>query len=196
MSTPVIINKFDADNPFEVQKLNDVLQLLISTINALSADTLLQFGVTPGGMTQYMLVAGGQFSGQIGAPAVLIGPVEGTQYPVVTSNDMATEANPGLVRKVPAVPDTGDMIFNIPSADGIAVTSPDAPGQGAAYDVASVQAIATLANETKADMNTLATYINNDYRPQWDNLVAGVNAHVARHNDLLAKLRAAGILSA
>jgi len=110
MAAPVVIDKFNESNQFSLNKLNSNFQSLVATINAIAADTLLQFGVSPGNQSDYMPVVGGSFQGQITAPSVLVGPVGGSQYNVITTNDTATTTAVGVVKQATAVVDLNQTI--------------------------------------------------------------------------------------
>ena len=85
------------------------------TFYGLAAEQLLQLGVTPGVYSGYMPVTGGTFQGQITAPSVLMGPVGGTQYEVVTKNSFATTAAAGIVKQMAAIADISTSISNPPT---------------------------------------------------------------------------------
>ena len=87
----------------------------MAAINALAAEPLLQLGVTPGVSAGYMPVTGGTFQGQITAPSILVGPVAGPQYDVVTTNSAATTAAKGIVKMAAAVADLAQAISNPPT---------------------------------------------------------------------------------
>lgn len=89
----------------------------------------------------------------------------------VGDGDFAELSTGGVVNLAVAVTDAVDS--------SVSVTSPDASAAPATYSQTQVQEIVTLANETKADLNTLVTDLNNA---------------VTQLNDLLAKSRTAGQL--
>ncbi len=117
MSSPVVIHTFTAPGgePFSLEKLDANIAAIVSAINALAAEPLLQLGVTPGVLSGYMPVTGGSFFGQISAPSILVGPPEGPQADVVTTADAATTALRGLVKQIAAVADLGQGISNPPT---------------------------------------------------------------------------------
>lgn len=134
MATPVVVTKFDETAAsVDIVTLNANLQAIIAAVNALALDTLLQLGPAPGASGTYMLVTGGTFLGQIAAPSMLIGPQAGPKYNVVTTNDVATEATAGAVKKAAA------------SADTAAAVS-------AAYAQAEVQAILNELRDLKTKL--------------------------------------------
>lgn len=166
MSTPIVIPNFGASGqPFSLDALNEALAAIVASINALSADPLLQYGVTPGNNSSYLSTIGGSLLGQLTAPSILVGPVGGTQYAVVTLNDLATTAVPGVVKKATLNADQATTALVISAADA---------------DATYGQAEADLINELKTDFNALKTEHNN--------LVNSFNA-------LQAKMRTAGQLS-
>lgn len=173
MTTPVIVQKFGPeDASFSLDALNQNFAAMVAAINALAAETVLQLGVTPGNLSGYLPITGGTLAGQLTAPSMLVGPVGGTQYPVVTTNDAATAGVRGVVKQAAANVDA--------SASAVAVASANAAAQTGAYVQADVQTIATLANELKTDMTQLVT----DF-----------NAAVTRLNALQAAMRTAGQLA-
>lgn len=96
----------------------------------------------------------------------------GSNGQIVGANDIASTTARGIVFRAAA---SGDA-----SASAVSVTSPNAATQSGVYVQADVQTIATLANETKGDVNQLTT---------------DLNTAIASLNDLKAKLRAAGIIA-
>ncbi len=173
MTTPVIVQKFGTeDAEFSLQALNQNFAALVAAINALAADTVLQLGVTPGNLNGYLPITGGTVLGQITAPSVLVGPVGGAQYPVLTTNDAATTGARGPVKQAAANVDA--------TASSVAVAAANAATQTGAYVQTDVQSIATLANEIKTDLTQLVT----DF-----------NAAVTRLNALQAAMRTAGQLA-
>lgn len=96
----------------------------------------------------------------------------GSNGQIVGKNDVATTTARGLMLVAAA---SGNA-----ATSTVSVTSANAATQTAAYVQADVQSIATLANETKGDVNQLVT---------------DLNTVAASLNDLKAKLRTAGILS-
>lgn len=166
MTTPVIVQKFGAeDAEFSLEALNGNFAALVAAINALSADTVLQLGVTPGNQSGYLPVTGGTLYGQITAPSVLVGPVGGPQNPVLTTGDQATTGVRGPVKQAAANADA--------AASTVAVTTANA-------DATYGQPEADLINELKADLTQLVT----DF-----------NAVVTRLNALQAAMRTAGQLA-
>lgn len=115
MGTPVIVTKFDEANQPTIAALNANFEALVATINALAADTLLQFGTVPGNLTGYMPTTGGEFFGQISAPSILVGPSAGPKYDVVSTNNLGTTSVPGIVKKAVAVVDLVQAITNPPT---------------------------------------------------------------------------------
>ncbi len=123
MSVPVIVLTFagPGGQPLSLANLDANFAAIVAAINGLAAEPLLQLGVTPGVYSGYMPVTGGNFQGQITAPSILVGPVGGTQYAVVTTNDAATEATRGVVKKAAAVSNVAtanaDATYGQPEAD-------------------------------------------------------------------------------
>ena len=84
------------------------------------------------------------------------------------------------------------------AVSGVAVTAAAAPAPGPVYVPSEVAAIATLANEIKADVNQLVADANstavlaNELKGDLAQLVADVNAIGNQLNALLASQRAAG----
>lgn len=117
MTTPVIVHSFTAPGgqPFSLVALDATIAAIVAAINALAAEPLLQLGVTPGVSAGYMPVTGGTFQGQITAPSILVGPVAGPQYAVVTTNDAATTALRGAVKMAAAVVNLTQAISNPPT---------------------------------------------------------------------------------
>ncbi|PKM43254.1 MAG: hypothetical protein CVV05_15520 [Gammaproteobacteria bacterium HGW-Gammaproteobacteria-1] len=115
MTTPVIIPEFGENYPLDYQKVNAALRQLAGTINALAGAQLLQIGNAGSEGTGYVPVSGGAFLGQIKAPSVLVGPFEGPQHPVVTTNDFATGSTGGAVLLAAAVPALDQIISSPPT---------------------------------------------------------------------------------
>ena len=117
MSVPVIVLTFTGPGgqPFSLANLDANFAVFVAAINGLAAEPLLQLGVTPGVYSGYMPVTGGTFQGQITAPSVLMGPVGGTQYEVVTKNSFATTAAAGIVKQMAAIADISTSISNPPT---------------------------------------------------------------------------------
>lgn len=135
MSTPVILQRFDDETPFDLTKLNGNFAAIVAAVNSLALDTLLQFGATPGAEPGYMPVTGGNFLGGIAAPSMQVGPASGTKYDVVTTNTPATQAVRGAVKQAAASADSAGAV-------------------GAAYSQAEVQAILTELRDLKAKLRT------------------------------------------
>ncbi len=111
MTTPVIVQRFGPeDASFSLDALNQNFAAVAAAVNALAADTLLQLGVTPGNLNGYLPITGGSLAGQVTAPSVLVGPVGGTQYPVVTTNDAATTGGRGAVKQAVANVDVAGAV--------------------------------------------------------------------------------------
>ena len=117
MSVPVIVLTFTGPGgqPFSLANLDANFAVFVAAINGLAAEQLLQLGVTPGVYSGYMPVTDGTFQGQITAPSVLMGPVGGTQYEVVTKNSFATTAAAGIVKQMAAIADISTSISNPPT---------------------------------------------------------------------------------
>lgn len=115
MGTPVVLTRFDSANPPTPEAINANFEALVATINALAADSLLQFGVSPGNPGNYMPVTGGEFAGQISSPSVLIGPPGGPKAEAVTTARTATTGATGLVKMALAVADLAQSISNPPT---------------------------------------------------------------------------------
>lgn len=116
MSAPVIIPVFGPNGePFTLERLNEAFAALVAAINALAAQQMLQLGGTPGNNAIYMPVTGGSFHGQITAPSILVGPPNGVQHRVVTTNDAASKAVAGVVRMAEAVSDLGATVSDPPA---------------------------------------------------------------------------------
>jgi hypothetical protein len=115
MPTPVIVQEFNADN-FTITSLNTALQSIISAVNALAGEAVLQFGNLAGDPNaEYVPKTGGDFLGGITAPSVQVGPTPGTKYNVVTTNDMAQAGTAGVVKLAAAVADLATAISNPPT---------------------------------------------------------------------------------
>lgn len=106
----VVVNRFDEDNPFELDKLNENFQALIAAINALAADDVLSLGVIVDSSPQYMPKTGGTFTGQVAMPSAIVGGA-----PAVTTATAATSATRGAVRMALAVADLAAAISNPPT---------------------------------------------------------------------------------
>lgn len=167
--TAALIFRFSDGEPFTLEKLNANFAQMLSAVNALAGEQLLTLG-TPPGAIDYVPVTGGSFAGQIAAPSLLVGP-PGSQSPVVTLADVASTADPGVVKQTAAQANA--------TASTVAVAAANAATQTAGYVQADVQSIATLANELKSDLTALVT----DF-----------NALVSKYNATLAAARAAGVL--
>lgn len=164
MTTPVLIFQFGEDEAFTLAKLNVNFQALVSAINALAAEQVLQFGPASAS-AQYLGIGGGTLLGQLAAPSILVGPDGGTKYPVVTTqgatfqgdveapamsvgsptpfpvvttNDAATLTTPGIVLQAEAVAD------------------PYTPA-GATYSQAQAQNIIDLLTELLENLRTAGT---------------------------------------
>jgi hypothetical protein len=133
--TATVIFQFSDSEPFTLVKLNANFANLAAAVNALSADPLLQVGTVPGGAGNYMPQSGGQFQGQIGAPSMVVGPVGGTQHPVVTTGTLATVSDVGVVKQAPASADT-------------------AAAAGASYSQTQVQAMLDELRDLKTQLRT------------------------------------------
>lgn len=103
----------------------------------------------------------------------------GSNGAIIGANDLATLLLAGLVKKMEQVADAVNA-----TGSPVSVTSPDATAAPVAYDQVQVETIVVLANETKADVNTLVTNLNT--------VVTEVNAIVTQLNDLIAKSKTAG----
>lgn len=114
---PLVIAEFDEnENPFSVEKLNDILKALAGTINSLAGETLVQFSPTnPDDGTGYAQLAGATFLGQISAPSILIGPADGQKYDAVSMNDQATPAKLGIVKQAANVAQLAQAITSPPT---------------------------------------------------------------------------------
>ncbi len=106
----IVVNRFDEDNPFELDKLNDNFQLLIAAINTLAGDDVLSLGAVVDASPQYMPKTGGTFLGQVVAPSLI---VDGAA--VVTTATAATTAVRGAVKMALAVADLAGSISNPPT---------------------------------------------------------------------------------
>ena len=190
MAAPVIILTFAAPGaqPFQLSLLDANFAALVAAINALAAEPLLQLGVTPGVAAGFMPVTGGAFVGQITAPSMLIGPVEGPQVDVLTRADLATTGLAGVVKKAIA---NVDAVASAVATLAVNATAAPAGGVGTAaggWDTAAnrdaaiavINSLVTLANELKADLTTL---------------IVDHNAVVTRLNGLQAALRTALVLT-
>jgi hypothetical protein len=104
-------------------------------VNALAADQMLQLGAVPGGVGTWVPVTGGQFYGQIAAPSVLIGPVDGTTYQAVSRGDVASVSTAGVVKQAAASADAATAV-------------------GTSYAQAEVQAILDELRDLKAKLRT------------------------------------------
>ena len=103
----------------------------------------------------------------------------GSNGAVIGSDDTATSAMAGLVKRMSLVADA----VNVTSSE-VSVDSPDATTAPAAYDQTQVESIVTLANETKVDVNQLVTDMNT--------VVTEVNAIVTQLNSVIANSKTAG----
>lgn len=133
--TATVIFQFGDAEPFTLVKLNANFANLAAGLNALSGDPLFQVGTVPGGDGGYMPVTGGQFLGQIGAPSLVVGPVGGTQHPVVTTGTLATVSDVGVVKQALAAADTAAAV-------------------GATYSQTEVQALLDELRDLKAKLRT------------------------------------------
>lgn len=138
--TATVIFQFGDGEPFTLDKLNANFANMAGAVNALAADQMLQVGAVAGGAGTWVPVTGGQFYGQIGVPSLVIGPVDGTQYAAVTTNDLATTTTAGLVKKAAASADTAAAV-------------------GASYSQAEVQAILTELRDLKAKLRTAGVVV-------------------------------------
>lgn len=77
----------------------------------------------------------------------------GSNGDIVGKSDLATETLVGLVKQMGLIADA--------VASTVSVTSSDIAAAPAAYDQTYTDTVKTLANETKADLNTLVTDVNN-----------------------------------
>lgn len=95
---PTVVHQFNDANPFDVDKLNDSLAALVGAVNALAGDSQVQLSPAPGNDGSFGVpVAGGGFLGQISAPSILVGDPEGTQYLVLTKEDVLSIATLGSI---------------------------------------------------------------------------------------------------
>ena len=99
----LILQKFSADHPFNVDELNTVLDAIAGTINGLAGSQVLLFTPLGGNNnTAYVPQVGGDFTGPITAPAIQVG-LTGSMYPVLTTNDRASLSVAGPMIKAAAV---------------------------------------------------------------------------------------------
>lgn len=106
----VIVQRFDEDNPLTYEALNANLQALVSAINAIAGDDVLQLGVVVDDSPQYMPKTGGTFTGQIVAPSMLIG-----SDAVVTRATTAEAALRGVVLAAAALADFAGTFSSPPT---------------------------------------------------------------------------------
>ena len=98
----IILQQFNANNPFTVDSLNSSLDALAGSINGLAGYPVIQFTPMGGNLSSnFIAQSGGDFTGTITAPAMLVGP-SGSRYPVVTTNSSASLTVRGVVLKAVA----------------------------------------------------------------------------------------------
>lgn len=107
---PVILNRFDEDNPLTLEAVNANFQALVAVVNSLAGENAVQLGVLLDDSPQYMPKAGGTFLGQVVAPSILIGTA-----PVVTTATAATAAVRGAVKQASALAAMATAIGNPPT---------------------------------------------------------------------------------
>ena len=115
---------------------------------------------------------------------------------------IATQTEAGRMFQGNAVADAPASSVSVTAAaapfSGVAVSAPAAPPQGPVYVQGDVNALVTLANEIKEDVNQLVTEANetaalaNELKSGLNQLVQDVNAIRGQLNALLASQRAAG----
>ena len=117
MSGPVIVLTYagPGGQPFSLGSLDANFAALVSAINGLAAEPLLQLGVSPGVFSGYLPISGGALYGSLSAPSILVGPVGGPFADVITKNDAATTALKGIVKMALAVADISTSISNPPT---------------------------------------------------------------------------------
>lgn len=111
----VIVNRFDENNPFELDKLNQNFQALIAAVNALAGDDVLSLGVVTDDSPQYMPKTGGTFLGHVTAPSLEVGGAA-----VVTTASAASSATRGAVLRALAVASLAGGISNPPTQAEVA----------------------------------------------------------------------------
>lgn len=107
---PVILHRFDEDNPLELAKVNANFQALVAAINALAGENAVQLGVVIDDSPQYMPKTGGTFLGQVAAPALLVNGAA-----VVTTATAATGSVRGAVKQAATLAAMATAISNPPT---------------------------------------------------------------------------------
>ncbi len=115
---------------------------------------------------------------------------------------IATQTEAGRMFQGAAVADAPASSVSVTAAaapvSSVAVSAPAAPVQGPIYVQSDINALVTLANEIKQDMNQLVAEANgtaalaNELKSDLNQLVQDVNAIRGQLNALLASQRAAG----
>lgn len=107
----ITLPSFDADNPLDEAQVTQALQLIAGVVNGLAGEATLKVGSAPSNPNpDYVAQTGGNFLGQITASSVLVGPPSGTQYAVVTKNDLATSSAAGIAKAAAALADLNQTI--------------------------------------------------------------------------------------
>jgi len=109
---------------------------------------------------------------------------------VDTTGAEATETTTGLVKQAGNVANASATTAN-PVASSVSVTADDGEVIPPFYDPARMQQTIVLANECKADINTLTSDVN-AIKEQMDQLITDHDAVVTKLNDLLSKVQSAG----
>ena len=116
----LILQNFNDDHPFSVDELNATLDAIAGSINGLAGQPVIQFTPLGGNdNSNHMPQSGGDFTGPISAPAVLIG-ATGSQFEALTTHSTATLAVKGPVLKATAVSTLTQTISNPPTQAQVA----------------------------------------------------------------------------
>lgn len=107
----LVIEEFNETNPFSIDKLNGIIKSLVGLVNTLAGEELAQYSPTgvPDG-SGYAKLSGSEFAGQVSAPSMMIGPIGGPKYAVISKNNLADAGDPGLVELVALIEDLNQAI--------------------------------------------------------------------------------------
>jgi len=119
----VILEKFDTENPFSIDKVNANFAAIAAVVNSALGDTQLQFGSTPNANPEFLSIMGGTLLGQLTAPSLLIGTMKETKYPVVTTKDKAKIDKVGLIKQAAKVALLSQTISATPSQSEVQAIS-------------------------------------------------------------------------
>lgn len=105
-----IINELD-DQSLNAEAINENLRILASAINQLAGSFAYHVGGIPvAGSDEYVPKTGGAFNGAVSAPSVLIGTQVGGFDLAVSKADLASIAEPGIVKQAAALADLNQNI--------------------------------------------------------------------------------------